>query len=150
VIEHHQSVMIGRPPSEVFRFLADFERTPEWVPQFLEMKREGEGPLQVGSTFSYVRKLPVGAQRGTMEITAFQEGRLIGWRALPGPVLPRGEWAFAEVDGGTATKVDEHFAAEIIGPLKLLAPLLRRQFQRNVGKDLQTAKRLLEAGTTAR
>jgi uncharacterized membrane protein len=150
MIEHSTSATIERPPIEVFRFFTDFERTPEWVPEFLEMKRQDEGRLRVGSTFAYVRKLPVGTQRGRMEITALDEGRRIGWRAFPGPVLPSGEWTFEPAGDGSATRVEERFAAEVTGPLKLLTPLLRRQFRRDVGKDLRVAKRLLETGGTTR
>jgi uncharacterized membrane protein len=145
VIEHHTSITIARQPQDVFAFLSAFERTPEWVPEFREITREDDGPLRIGSTFRYPRKLPVGIQRGTIEIIELEEGRRIGWRALPGPVLPRGTWTLVAADDGQATRVEEHFAAEITGPLKLLTPLLRRQFRRDVGKDLLAAKRQLES-----
>lgn len=144
MIEHGASVTIARPPADVFAFFVDFERTPTWVPEFLEMTRADDGPLHQGSVFNYIRKLPIGTQRGTMEITELHVGHRLGWRALPGPVLPHGTWTFTAVEDGAATRVDEHFAAEIVGPLRLLTPLLRRQFQRDVGKDLRAAKRLLE------
>lgn len=74
----------------------------------------------------------------------FSFSEVFGWRALPGPVLPRGTWTFTAVDEGAVRRADEHFAAEVAGPLRLLTPLLRRQFGRDVGKDLRAAKRLLE------
>ncbi len=66
-----------------------------------------------------------------------------GW--VGAPCLPRGTWTFTAVDDGYATRVDEHFAAEIRGPLRLLTPLLRHHFGPEVGYgDVHAAERILE------
>lgn len=144
MITHEDSVTIASPVAEVFGFLSDFPRVLEWQREFTEMTPISDGSLRSGCQYRYARKLPLGIQRGIMEITEFEPNRRLGWRALPGPVLPRGTWTFTPVDDGRATRVDERFDAEIRGPRRLLTPLLRRQFRRDVGKDLRTAKRILE------
>lgn len=145
---HDESITIYRPVHEVFEFLADFPRMPSWQPEFAEMTPISDGAPRAGYRYRYTRRLPVGTQRGTMEITTYEPDQQLGWRALPGSVLPRGSWTFTPLDDGRATRVDEHFTAQVQGPLRLLTPLLRRQFRRDVGKDLQTAKRILETADT--
>jgi uncharacterized membrane protein len=140
-VEHGQ--IIRRPLAEVFAFFADFEALPSWQPEFTEVRKLGESAVGSGTNFSYTRKLPFGKQRGTMEFTEYEPNRRFAFRALPGPILPRGRMQFEAVAGGT--RVQELFEAEIRGPLKLLTPLLRRQLAKDVRKDMQEARRRLEA-----
>ena len=149
MITHEDSITINRPVHDVFGFLADFPAVLTWQLEFTEMTPITEGTQRAGYQYRYARKLPLGTQRGTMEITDYQPDRRLSWRAAPGPVLPSGTWTFTAINNDQATRVDEQFTAKITGPLRLLAPLLHRQFSRDVGKDLRAAKRILEAaGTT--
>jgi uncharacterized protein YndB with AHSA1/START domain len=45
-----QSVVINRPPEQVFAFVSDLENDPQWTPGAV-MRRTSEGPLGVGTTF---------------------------------------------------------------------------------------------------
>ena len=66
-IEH--SVVIERPVSQVFGFLSDFPSVPAWQAEFSEMTPLSDGPPGAGSRYRYARRLPVGTQRGTVELT---------------------------------------------------------------------------------
>lgn len=67
-----KSVMIPRPPSEVFEYLANFANTAEWDPGVAEAHQNSPGPVGLGSTFDLVaifrgRHIPV-----TYEVTVYQ------------------------------------------------------------------------------
>ena len=73
-----KTVVIPRPPEEVFDYLADFATTEEWDPGIVKATRTSEGPIGVGSTFDLVsdfrgREIPV-----TYEITEYDRpGRFV-------------------------------------------------------------------------
>ncbi len=70
-----KTVLIPRPPDEVFDYLANFETTAEWDPGIVDATKTSEGPVGVGSTFDLVsdfrgRKIPV-----TYEMTRYEPHR---------------------------------------------------------------------------
>lgn len=67
-----KSVLVPRPPQEVFDYLANFETTAEWDPGVDEARQTSDGPVGLGSTFALVanfrgRKIPV-----KYEVTVYQ------------------------------------------------------------------------------
>lgn len=49
-----KSIIIERPVEEVFAYMDDVKREPEWQPQLLEAEQTPAGPTAVGSTRRYV------------------------------------------------------------------------------------------------
>jgi uncharacterized protein YndB with AHSA1/START domain len=135
---------IAGPIEEVFAFLADWEALPTWQPEFLEVARTTPGPLGIGTMFSYVRRVPFGRQRGTMEITDFAPPHRVAGRADGGPILPSFSWELTEREAGR-THVRDRLTAEVRAPLSLLTPVLRRQFAREGMRHLMEAKRRVES-----
>ncbi len=52
-----KSVLIPRPPKEVFDYLANFENTADWDPGVAEAVKLSPGEAELGSTFDLVKKL---------------------------------------------------------------------------------------------
>ncbi len=46
-----KSILVDAPVEKVFRYLADFERHPEWVNKLVSIRKTSPGPVGVGSTF---------------------------------------------------------------------------------------------------
>ena len=86
VIRLELELEIARPIGEVFAFLADWGALPTWQAEFLEVAQTTPGSAGVGTMFSYVRRVPFGRQRGTMEITEFAPPHRIAGRADGGPI----------------------------------------------------------------
>src|SRR5712691_2672062 len=89
VVSAENSVVINRPRSEVFAFVADHENDPRWRRGVLDIKRaSGDG---VGAVYRQGIKGPFGRRiPADFEITAYEEGSHMAFRALSGPVRPEG------------------------------------------------------------
>jgi Polyketide cyclase / dehydrase and lipid transport len=59
--------------SEVFAYLCDVGRWPEWAPTVLECRVRGGGPLQPGSRVEQRAKLILGLSRGRSQVVTVVE-----------------------------------------------------------------------------
>ena len=135
---------IKRPLGDVFNYVSDVGNYPEWMAHVLEVTQDTPGAPQESDRFIVAIK-SVGRRFETpYERTAYEAGRGYTDQAVGGPV-PDQQWhaAFQEVSGGTplTRAVDAHPD----GLLKLLEPVQKRAAERQLRKDLQTLKNLLEA-----
>ena len=51
-----ESVEISRRPEDVFSYVADPSHHPEWIESVVSVRREGDGPLAVGSRVVATRR----------------------------------------------------------------------------------------------
>ena len=139
-----ESIEINRPLQEVFDYVSDVGNYPEWMAHALEVLKDTEGPPQQNDRFIVAIK-SVGRRFETpYERTSFEANRRYTDRAAGGPV-PNQRWdsTFQEVPGGT--RLTRAVEAELGGLLKVLEPLQKRAAERQLRKDLQTLKDVLEA-----
>jgi uncharacterized membrane protein len=136
------SVVIDRPVEEVFSFVADGETAMKWRPGVLDVKHlSGEA---VGAVYRQGVKGPGGRRiAADYEVTAFEPHRLIAFKAIAGPVRPRGEYRFEARDGGT--KVSFALNAELGGWKKLLMARAVQSTMEAEMATLENLKRLLES-----
>ena len=137
------SVEINQPLPEVFNYVSDVRKYPEWMAHVLEVRSETPGPPQQSDKFVVAIK-SVGRRFETAyERTSYEANRQCTDRALGGPV-PNQRWqsSLQGVSGGThMTRAVE---VESTGLLKLLEPLQKWTAGRQMKKDLQTLKGVLE------
>ncbi len=135
------SVVVNKPRSEVFAFVADHENDPKWRPGVLDIKRaSGEGH---GAVYRQGVKGPMGRRiPADFEVTAYEASSHIAFRTLGGPVQPEGSYTFEDADGGT--RVTFSLSAQLRGPQKLMAPMVARSMRSQVDA-LQNLKRVLES-----
>jgi uncharacterized membrane protein len=135
------SVVIERPRSEVFAFVADHENDPAWRPGIADIKRaSGEGQSAI---YTLGVKGPMGRRiDADFEITAYQPDTLIAFRTLAGPVRPEGSYRFEDADGGT--RVTFSLNANLRGGQKLMAPMVGKSMRNQVAA-LSDLKRVLES-----
>ena len=139
-----ESIEINRPLQEVFNYVSDVGNYPEWMADALEVRKDTAGPPQQSDRFTLAIK-SVGRRFETpYERTSYEANRRYTDRAVGGPV-PNQRWdcTFQEVPGGT--RLTRAVEAELGGLLKLLEPLQKRSAERQLRKDLQTLKDVLEA-----
>jgi uncharacterized membrane protein len=139
-----KSIEINRPLEEVFNYVSEVGNYPGWMAHALEVRKDTVGPPQQGDSFIVAIK-SVGRRFETPYERAFYEpNRRYTDRAVGGPV-PNQRWdcAFQEVPGGT--RLTRAVEAEMSGILKLLEPIQKRAAERQLRKDLQTLKDVLEA-----
>jgi uncharacterized membrane protein len=139
-----ESIKINRPLQEVFNYVSDVGNFPEWTAHTLEVRKDTAGAPQHSDRFTHAIK-SVGRRFETpYERTSYEPNRRYTDRAVGGPIPnQQREYTFQEVPGGT--RLTRAVEAEPGGVLKLLEPLQKRSVKRQLRKDLQTLKELLEA-----
>ena len=138
------SIDIKRPLGDVFDYVSDVGNYPEWMAHVLEVQQDTPGAPQESDRFIVAIK-SVGRRFETpYERATYEPGRGYTDRAVGGPV-PNQRWhaSFQEVPGGT--RLTRAVDAHPDGLLKLLEPLQKRAAERQLRKDLQTLKSILEA-----
>jgi len=138
-----ESIEIHRPLQEVFNYVSDVGNYPEWMAHALEVLKDTPGPQQSDRFIVAIKS--VGRRFETpYERTSYEANRRYTDRAVGGPI-PNQQWdcTFQEVPGGT--RLTRAVDAEPGGLLKLLEPLQKRAVRRQLRKDLQTLKDVLEA-----
>jgi len=138
-----RTIVIARPPAEVYAFFADAENDKSWRPAVALIHREG--PLAVGTRVTQRIAGPGGRQvPADVEITALDPDTRVAFRGVAGPVRPEGDYSFAPAEGGTS--VTFTLDAELTGVRKLL---MAKPVQKSMDAEmanLDKAKALLESG----
>jgi uncharacterized protein YndB with AHSA1/START domain len=143
VIRMEHSVVIERPPAEVFSYLTDPANVPEW--QSTALEAISEGPMQQGARMSEVRKFLGRKMETTLEVTAYEPGRRFGLKVISGPVPFSVDQTLEPMNGGT--RIDVVLEGEPGGFFKLAEPLVERALRRQVEADFAQLKDILEAGS---
>jgi uncharacterized membrane protein len=142
-----ESVEIARSPEDVFAYLDDLARHPEWQDQLESVRVVTDGATHVGTRALETRRLGRRRMSSTYEITEHDPPRIFAFRALDGPVRPVGRGTVEPVGEGRS-RLSVELDLEGHGFGKLLVPLARRQAAKQVPKDQQRLKELLESGVT--
>ena len=138
------SVEIDRPLHEVFNYVSDVGNYPEWMAHVLDVRKDTPGPPTQSDRFVVAIK-SVGRRFETpYQRTSYAAERSYTDEAVGGPV-PNQRWhsAFYELLG--ATRFTRGVDVEPSGLLKLLGPLQKWAAERQLKKDLQTLKDVVEA-----
>ncbi|HEX3297616.1 MAG TPA: SRPBCC family protein [Nocardioides sp.] len=136
-----RSVVINRPPGEVFDFFTNPINESRWRTHLKEVS--ASGPVGVGSRVHQVVKGPGG--RGIpadIEVTVYQPPERYAFRVVAGPVRPTGEYRFAGV--GDTTTVSLSLEAQMSGLKKLLMSRAVQKSMDGEMRALSRAKALLE------
>jgi uncharacterized membrane protein len=112
-----RSIVINRPIDDVWAFVTDGSNATSWRSSVLDVaKVSGNG---VGEIWKQGVKGPGGRRiDADYEVTAWEPGRRMAFRAIAGPVRPTGEYTFAHEDGGT--RLSFSLDAQLSGLKKLL------------------------------
>jgi uncharacterized membrane protein len=138
------TVVVGRPPHEVFAFLTDLSNVPEWQSGSAEV-RQPDRPLGVGATYVQVLQFLGRRIEATIEVTEFDPGRRFSIRTRTGPIPFEVRHDFESADGGSATRLHVELEGEPGRFFKLAEPLVVRNAQRQLEGDFATLKEIVEA-----
>lgn len=131
------SIIINRPPAEVFAELINFGTWPQWGGRNLvSMEQVLAGPLQVGSQLRQVNKTGHKPTETLVQVTEFVPDQTFG---IERPNL-RGTFTLEPVE--IATQLNASFEIEATGLSALLYRIFLKQF---VTSDLRKFKALVEA-----
>jgi hypothetical protein len=132
------SVVVGRPPAEVFAYLSDPDKLPEWQASSLEAGQESPGAMAAGTRIKEVRKFLGRRMDMVMEVTAYEPGKDFSLKVVSGPIPFQVQQNLHAVEGGT--KIDVVVEGEPGGFFRLAEPLVVRAVGRELANNLATLK----------
>jgi uncharacterized membrane protein len=136
------SVEIARSPEDVFAYIADFPRQPEWQEGLVSVTVETEGPTRAGTRVVHRRKLGPQTVATTSEITAYDPPKVVGFRGIDGPIRAEGSQRIEPAGDGSRVLFEMELDGHGLG--KLMLPMARRQAARQVAASHEKLKRILE------
>lgn len=140
------SVEINRSPEDVFAYVTDPARFPEWQDAVTSAHVEGSGPLQQGSKIALTRRMGKREQTMTSELTDYSPPRSYAFRVIDGAVRARGKGRFEPLDDSDRTRFTFELDFEGHGIGKLLVPLVvRRQAEKELPQSHENLKKRLES-----
>jgi hypothetical protein len=138
-----ESIVVARPPIDVFDFTQDYDRRPEWDTYVTAAEIVSYAPRRV-----IVRVAAVG--RYTVEYRLFRRGERTSaqfvdvesrWLAGGG-----GSWRYEPVAEGTRWTQTNTFELKHPRLLRWAAPLVRMLLRRSMRQAMREARRLMDAG----
>ena len=141
-VEHE--VTINRPPGEVFAYLTDLEKLPEWQATAISGRLESDR-LETGATAVEVRRFLGREMESTIHVTDMEPDRRFAGEVVSGPL----EYRFSHQlePEGEGTKVMFTIEGDPGRYFSLSEPVVERQVRRQVADDFRTLKLLLETQT---
>ena len=138
------SIEIARRPADVFAYVMDPARLPEWQESLLSTRTEGSGPPTVGSRLIQTRRVGRSERTMTSELTELAPPSSWAARGIDGPVRARVRGTIEPLDGERSrVTIELDFEGHGIG--KLLVPLVvRRQARREMPNNIRSLKERLE------
>jgi uncharacterized protein YndB with AHSA1/START domain len=141
-----ETIDIARRPEDVFAFATDFSHFPKWQVGVLSVRPEGPAPAAVGSRATVVRRAGPRKLSRTEEITEANPPRTWTVRGVGGPLTAIARGAIEPLDDGERSRVTIALEFEGHGIGTTLLPLIHRQARRQLPKNEQRLKELLEGG----
>jgi uncharacterized protein YndB with AHSA1/START domain len=139
--ENH--VLIRRPVSEVFAFIADFTHMPLWNYYIEETTQESSGHVGIGTRYGQRRK----TDTQQFQITDYEPERRVAIRLLRPSVPLAIRFTFVETPEGTRLTDSWELWPKVPLPA-MLTRLVTSRVQAAVAENLTKLKALLERGET--
>ncbi len=137
-MEVRVGIDIDRPADDVFAYIADMSNNPKWQQGQQRCEWTSEPPLRHGSTYDQEARFMGRTIRSSFEVVEFEQGSTIRIKSTSG--MPIDVTRTVTATGDTSCRVE----AVVGGGPPLVGPLFKPMVQRNVTKDYERLKELLE------
>ena len=140
---YESRITVAVPAERVFDYVSDFERHGEWSGHGLQVTKESEGPVAVGTRYATVAK-QFGTQREHSTITEITPGKAFGWDSRG--ALGRVHHEFTMTESGGSTTLTK--SAEFVQPsflAKATSWKLSKDVPKSLDSDLTKIRATLEA-----
>ena len=141
-------ITIAGSVHEVWAYLCDVGRWPEWAPTVLEGRVRGGGPLQPGSRVEQRAKLMFGMSRSrSQEVTVVEPPRSLAFAGPMGTSAARWGMEF-EPTGDRQTDAMMWIEVDLAGIMRAVpGRILQRRIQRVSDREMAAIKAAVESGT---
>jgi uncharacterized protein YndB with AHSA1/START domain len=142
------TIDISRRPEEVFAYLTDPRRLPDWQASVVSAEPlDTDTPVHAGSKFRVTRRIRGRDMTGTGEFAEFTPPSSFGIHSLDGAVRGDAKGTIEPLEGGARSRVTIELDLYGRGIGKLLLPLfIRRMAEREMPLNAQRLKERLESG----
>ncbi|HEX6056621.1 MAG TPA: SRPBCC family protein [Intrasporangium sp.] len=138
------SITIGAPVEEVFDLVADERNEPKYNPRILRAEKMTEGPIGKGSRFVAEPKSMGAKGAMTMDVLEYERPHRLHNVIRSSYLQVEGTLTFAEDAEGTRLSWD--WDTGLVGPMRLLSPLLAAIGPRWERRNWVGLKEYVEAG----
>ncbi len=145
MIKMEFSIHIDRPVAEVFEYLTDPTKLPEWS-SMIDEARPSETPVRVGTKVQTRAKILGRKLESSYDVIGFETNKRFVTRTDKPFPLTRAD-TYESEGGGTKVVIDVE--VEPGGFFRLGEPILARIMKKQVEAQLDTVKELLEAEVRA-
>jgi uncharacterized membrane protein len=145
-VRAESDITVARARPEVFEYLRDAQRLPEYMTEFASVEQVTEGPPRAGTQYRY--RMARGPAEGSFEWTKLVPSSHLAWsgpaaRTGLGSMQPAGWWDLSDAPGGS-TVVKLVMAPTPGGLFRLLGPFIAAGIRRTNQQSLQRLKQRLE------
>ena len=147
-IRTESRITIARSVGEVWEYVCDVGRWPQWAPTVLECWVRGGGPLQPGSRVEQRAKLILGLTRGrSQEVTAVEAPRYVAFAGPMGTSAAR--WAMElEPTGDRQTDALMWIEIDLAGIMRAIPEsILKGRIQHVSDREMAAIKSAVESAT---
>lgn len=142
-MQFENDVVINKPLNEVFAYLMDVERLPEWNYAISRTAKITAGAPKIGTKYRQERTLPQPMVE-ELEITDLKANELIELSGGFGP-FPFGVSRYElRALSPTSTLLHNQIALKAEGAMRLLGPIATPKLRTAVGQNLQVLRSNLE------
>jgi hypothetical protein len=140
-------ITIASSVREVWAYVCDVGRWPEWAPTVLEGRVRGGGPLQPGSRVEQRAKLMLGLSRGrSQEVTVVEAPRSVAFAGPMGTSAARWGMELEPVDD-KQTDAMMWIEVDLAGIMRAVPGILRGRIQRVSEREMAAIKAAVESAT---
>jgi hypothetical protein len=147
-IRTESRITIASSVGEVWAYICDVGRWPEWAPTVLECWVRGGGPLQPGSRVEQRAKDLGWTHSRSEEVTAVEAPRHVAFAGPMGTSAARWGMELEPVDDGR-TDAKMWIEVDLAGIMRVVPGLLKGSIQRVSDREMAAIKAALESGTRA-
>jgi uncharacterized protein YndB with AHSA1/START domain len=143
MVKSSATVVVARPPDEVFAFVADLRNEPTWHVDVASVPSDVDAVPVVGKTYAITFKPFMGKTQGTFTALETVPGSRIVYRADFAGLQPRITYTVEPAEGGSAftraVEMSPRGLAVLMTPMMaLMVPRRNRLFVENLRRAVES------------
>jgi uncharacterized protein YndB with AHSA1/START domain len=147
MIQLEKSIIIHCPVEEVFAFVDDQRNAPQWQDGLVEVRRTTEGPIGIGTRYTFVRTFMGQRMEGSNQYIEHEPNKCVRFKSTSGP-LPF-QFAYLTEPAATGTQVTSVMEMQPEGLSEQAEEEMSISLSREMEAALSKLKALLESRANA-
>lgn len=147
MMKFENSVLINRPPEQVFAYVTDIKNNTVWQTDILELEMTSEGPFGLGSTYRCVNRFMGKRLETEGRVTDYEPYQRCCIRITSGDVRGTTGLFFETVESGTRFTTTGELELTFF---RLAGLLVKRKIKSQLKTDMLKLKAVLENGDNPR